>query len=1287
MKTIFQNSYSRENFTQLVRNIYSNTYEALVHPEPIDEIDKNIAISAFRLGTIKLNDGNEIAVYETTLTPNCNLSRNRVGVRNLLRNSWKFYDGAFIASYKPNDNEWRFSFLSETKGFDESGEYKTQCTQAKRYTYLFGKEHPCRTATERFKTLQASEINLKSIIDAFSVEALSKDFYKKLYNWYEWAMEKDTGVTFPDTSGSTATEAEDMNVKIIRMITRILFVWFIKQKKLVNDALFDAKELKNILRDFDPKATDNGNYYNAILQNLFFATLNRAIIDEEGNPRRFANLKNKRDLRTLYRYEEMFQKSENEVIELFDKIPFLNGGLFECLDKFKGVDIQQETNVYFDGFSRNDARDLNGNYKYRAFVPNILFFNTDETKDEKHLGLFQLLSQYNFTIEENSTDDAQVSLDPELLGRVFENLLASYNPETQESARKSTGSFYTPREIVNYMVDESLIQHLTQYCPDIESDTIRQIFDSHQKPTDLTKEQSLQAINALKTIKILDPACGSGAFPMGCLLRMVEIIELMQGHSENRYELKLHIIENCIYGIDIQSIAMLISKLRFFISLICEQKNVDFYSPETNYGINTLPNLETKFVAANTLISADIHSFDNDWTNDSDLNTLKNELLNIRHEHFRARSSYKKQKIKNDDEIKREEILNHILKTTSKPDEEKISRWQREIEKKQLETLNYQGEKWEEEWTTPQGSLFEVAEPTLFKRDVNKEKRDKLEKEIQNLQAEIRKEEEKGMLYGFEAAVEQVTRWNPYDQNASSPFFDPEWMFGVKDGFDIVIGNPPYISTKGVSAGDKKKYEAEFGFSDDTYYLFTVKGLQLANYGGTLNYIIPKTFWTTQTKRGMRDLLLKNSIIYIFDTANPFEAAMVDTCVIQVRKKPLSNGHKVRFLDGSNDLIKPIKFPDVEQQVWLDTQNSVIFKPTDLNSRIHKKYGKIVKELYDTWWDKIKTSRDIEKNKDELEKYRNSLKPGDVALLGCLTEGGQGLATANNGKYISVRKSTKWAKSIKESRPKKLQDAFKKNKKIVVDGLNNPADADMFLASMSEKEIAALFDSLKEQYGRDIFGQGYIYKLIDDTELADVDNLTQDEKDNGIDSNKNFWVPYDKGDKDGNRWYLETPFAIAWNKENVRFLKTDPKARYQGYAFFFREGFTWIFTLNEQAEYQKSRIKPKSVNDVNAMSLFPFDEMKLPSSYFVCLLNAWIIFKFKREFINSTSAFQINDARQLPIIIPTTKQLEKLHSLFNEAIAIKKNELKTNNSNLDNTDELKNLQIILDDLVRDIYGL
>lgn len=152
----------------------------------------------------------------------------------------------------------------------------------------------------------------------------------------------------------------------------------------------------------------------------------------------------------------MFNMSEQEVINLFSYIPFLNGGLFECLDKPKGLYIDLEHDILYDGFSRNAARSSNGNYKYRAFIPNVLFFNDDEQQP----GLITLFNQYNFTIEENSPTDAEISLDPELLGRVFENLLAAYNPETQESARKSTGSFYTPREIVDYMVDESLKTYL-----------------------------------------------------------------------------------------------------------------------------------------------------------------------------------------------------------------------------------------------------------------------------------------------------------------------------------------------------------------------------------------------------------------------------------------------------------------------------------------------------------------------------------------------------------------------------------------------------------------------------------------------------------------------------------------------------------------------------------------------------------------------------------------------------------------------------------------------------------
>ena len=523
------------------------------------------------------------------------------------------------------------------------------------------------------------------------------------------------------------------------------------------------------------------------------------------------------------------------------------------------------------------------------------------------------------------------------------------------------------------------------------------------------------------------------------------------------------------------------------------------------------------------------------------------------------------------------------------------------------------------------------------------------------------------------------------NQNSVSPFFDPEWMFCLKEKFDIVIGNPPYISTKGISEKDKKRYEQEFGFSDDTYNLFTFKGLFLCKSNGSLTYITPKTYWTTQTKRNMRELLLSNKINYIFDTANPFEAAMVDTCIIQVSKTLMPQTHCVKFLDGTNDLTHPIVLPLVPQNVFLNTLNCVIFKPTQLNMRIYELYGEKVKELYEKWWDKIKTSRDIAKHQEELEAYRNSLKPGDIALLGCLTEGGQGLATANNGKYIAVRRSTKWAKNIIDSRPKKLAEAIKK-KKIEIEGLNAFPTTKEFLQSLSEKEIANLFDSLKEQYGRDIFGQGYIYKIIDDSEMANVDELTQDEKENGIDTSKNYYVPYDKGDKDGNRWYLETPFAIAWSKENVQFLKTDPKARYQGYAFYFREGFCWNNILNPQARLLKVKLKQASVNDVGSMSLMTV-ETNISNRYIIGLLNSNLIFDYYRVFINCTVNIQINDLRQIPIMIPTIEDLNRLVSLVDKAVKIKKLALLENRANFRLTAILKDIEKEIDMKIIQLYRI
>lgn len=778
------------------------------------------------------------------------MANKRVGLRNLVKSFINPRLGEFdavLAVFDSGDH-WRLSFICDIKG---------EATSPKRYTYVFGDNHNLyRTPIERFAKLKSNDITFANLKEAFSVEALSKDFYNKLYLWYQWALSPEAGVTFPNNPETEKDDRENLHVKLIRLITRMLFVWFIKQKHLVPDNIFDARALKNILVDFDEKSFENGSYYNAILQNLFFATLNCAIVDEDGNQRRFANA-SARDTRNLYRYAEMFNMNEQEVIHMFSHIPFLNGGLFDCLDKPKGLYIDLEHDILYDGFSRNAAQSSNGNYKYRAFIPNVLFFNDDEQQP----GLITLFNQYNFTIEENSPTDAEISLDPELLGRVFENLLAAYNPETQESARKSTGSFYTPREIVDYMVDESLKTYLLGAgISGLNENMLDTLLHTHILSPEWNREIIDEVTDALKRVKILDPACGSGAFPMGCMLRMVEIIELLHNNSIDRYRLKLDIIENCVFGVDIQPIAMLICKLRFFISLVCEQKDIDFNDPVHNYGINTLPNLETKFVAANTLLSADIRKFDKDWTADDQLRGLQEQLLTIRNHHLLAKGRKAKRQCQREDKAKRAEILQYIVDHAQKPDERRIAEWEEQINSLNTQLEQYKEEVWVDETRPVENTLFgPVQTPqALFRKDLNEPKRNELIKSIHNIEDNIKKEKRKAEINGFEAAVKQITEWDPYDQNSVSPFFDPEWMFCLKEKFDVVIGNPPYISTKGISEKDKKRYEQEFGFSDDTYNLFTFKGLFLCKSNGSLTYITPKTYWTTQTKRNMRELLLNN---------------------------------------------------------------------------------------------------------------------------------------------------------------------------------------------------------------------------------------------------------------------------------------------------------------------------------------------------------------------------------------------------------------------------------------------
>lgn len=500
-------------------------------------------------------------------------------------------------------------------------------------------------------------------------------------------------------------------------------------------------------------------------------------------------------------------------------------------------------------------------------------------------------------------------------------------------------------------------------------------------------------------------------------------------------------------------------------------------------------------------------------------------------------------------------------------------------------------------------------------------------------------------------------------------------VFKRNKGFDIVIANPPYISTKGVEDEYKKSLLKIYKFADDTYNHFYFKGLDILKDNGFLCYISSKTFWTIQTKKNLRNLLLKYKIVKFVDTANPFESAMVDTCISIIKKQPADDDSIISFEDARKDINKPDIY-EARQNIYVRAPNKVFFIPTPYNLKIYERLGRIVNELLNQWWDKISTSKNIEKNKKLLEEYRKTLKPGDITLLGLITEGGQGLATANNGKYIGVLEGTRWADNVRRQRPEKLllaEEFCKKN------GIKSKQDAEKYLNSCNEKEIRELFDKLKEKYGRDIFGQGWLYRIVSKEEIADVDKLTEDEKLNGIKGKKTF-VPYDKGDKDGNRWYAPTPYYIDWSRENVKTLQTDPKARWQGYQFYFREGFCWT---DVNSTYLKSRIKEIGVYDVLTMSLFT--STHVPDWYFVCLINSSFISEYVDDFVNSTSHFQINDARQLPIIIPNTHQLDSFRKIFADALKTQKYKFFGIISEFEAEKKLSDIQKELDEMVESMY--
>ena len=336
---------------------------------------------------------------------------------------------------------------------------------------------------------------LAAWLDVLNTEALNKQFYTKLFRWFEWAVDE---ATFP-TKEQKVLQPEE---HVIRLITRLLFVWFIKEKGLVTDDLFNETKIAALLKNYDCNTGDS--YYRAVLQNLFFATLNT-----ERDKRGFSKKGNSTHRNfSLYRYKSEISDPD-ALLGLFAQTPFINGGLFDCLDSEEATG---DGGWRIDCFSDVDYRKLS--------IPNRLFF------DEQR-GLVPLLNHYKFTVEENTPIEQEVALDPELLGKVFENLLAAYNPETKETARKQTGSYYTPRPVVDYMVDEALVAALAEKCQPADGDgefwqeRLRYLLnydDAFNDADELFEEDKKEDIvRAIADLKVLGPSGWLRCLSHGCV--------------------------------------------------------------------------------------------------------------------------------------------------------------------------------------------------------------------------------------------------------------------------------------------------------------------------------------------------------------------------------------------------------------------------------------------------------------------------------------------------------------------------------------------------------------------------------------------------------------------------------------------------------------------------------------------------------------------------------------------------------------------------------------------------
>lgn len=768
----------------------------------------------------------EIYVFDITMRDNCRIAQNRVGIQQLIRSQLMLDTNAFMLfhyEHPEGGRSWRFSYFYKSA---------TDSMDRKRYTYVFGEGQSSKTANERFNLLSDALHGSKTVYnaaieDAFSVEKLSDEFFYKYLGFYASFVKYITGEPTSqekgehkikerafretlakmdalamndshdlfNTSFASAYPDKKARTKAVRdyvkkMMGRLVFLHFLQRKGWMCS---DRKFMLHLLQNTDHK----DDFLDRVLEPLFFAVL---------------NTHSKERLLKIEKHNAIIAGNKNKVewdvaqIEAWSSIPYLNGGLFE--------------EDHADGC--------------RCIFP-YEYFNA----------LFDFFSQYNFTVDENDPSDAEVGVDPEMLSKIFESLLED---------NKDKGAFYTPKEIVSYMCRSALSSYLKMPLSSlgVQESAVDAFVNNPQEHHDFTEEQRTVLLNSLRTVRICDPAIGSGAFPVGMMNLLYQCRRSLEGSDARAVDIKTDIIQHNIFGVDIEQGAVDIARLRFWLALVVDEEEA-----------HALPNLDYRIVRGNSLLT----TFNNEYinlgedkpSNRTKLAILKKQLAIAQGGYYNLCGEEKLQK-----EIEIKLLLLDIIAMRLDVDI-KVA----------------------DEVATDNPTLFDVPRSA---------RQTKAQKEAIALAEQKRKSR----------IILKALRDNLNDNKLSLierartdiNFFD--WdiifsdVFAEKNGFDVVIGNPPY----GVSIKDDYRKAVVYHLGNvpdyEIYYYFIEIAHRCLMEKGILSYIIPNTYlFNTYANTYRHSILQKWNVLEILDcTKFPvFKSAVVRNTINTWQKNKDGSSH------------------------------------------------------------------------------------------------------------------------------------------------------------------------------------------------------------------------------------------------------------------------------------------------------------------------------------------------------------------------------------------------------------